>query len=444
MLKKYDNIADYNNAQDRSSSISEIALVEDGTGIKVHGVNVQVEHPQKGDIAYLDASRNLKYILHDTFVAASFDAACDVIGVIGEIVGDKAIIIALDANSISAKYAAVYQWKVTNSAVGSGTLTLKHNNSAAVTYALTWTGVTTDTAGKQTLAAEIQECLNTNSDTNWSCYYDADEDAVIMQLDNYSDYRFTTPSCTGITFTAFMDEVPATSATAKMQNGNFSTYPSWNHLRTAEWASTNGTKTTDTEATGAYPAEAIMSLSAFNSSTNMKAKYGTYENYCASTLPMVPRWDKGVFSFRWVGEEYTKLYGAIKYRKPTDTTEKTGYKYAAMARCLQYQPNVKTGHTIPAGCVAEAGNWHLGDPLEMFFIMRGMNTTSANTTVANYDVVNRNIVAAGGTKIGLAAFSWSVLRLSATVAWSFNGYGLVYSYYFSYSYRALPLLTVKI
>lgn len=444
MLKEYENITDYTNAEGRSTSESEVALVNDGTGVKVHGVNVQVEIPQEGDIAYLDASRELKYILHDTYVAATFDSACDVIGVVGKVIDDYADIIGLDAYNISAKYADVYQWQVTNTAAGSGTLSLEYNADDLVTYSITWTGVTATSEGKQTLAQEIQLVLTNNANANWSCYYDSDLDAVIMQLDNYNDYRFAV-SCSGLTFTAYMDEVPVDSGYTKMRNGLFSSYPSWNYLRTAEWAGTDGTKVTDTEPTGAYLADAIMSLATFNASILMKAKYGTYEEYCKATLPMYPRFDQGPFKAQFVGEQYTKLYGAIKYHTRTDAVgAKTGDKYQAMARVLAYQPSVKTGHTVPSTCVAAAGNWHMADCVEQHMLLKDMNTTAANTTVANYDVVNRNLVAAGGTCIHLPAHFWSVVRRSATNAWHFAYGGMVSSGYFYLSCRALPLLTVKI
>jgi len=443
MIKKYPNIADYNSASDRSTSESEVALVNDGTGIKIHGVNVQVTEPQKGDIAYLDAARELKYILHDTYNAITFDPNSDVIGVVGEVIDGYADIIALDAYNISAKYADVYQWKVTNSAAGSGTLSLKHNADDAITYELTWTGVTATEEGKQALAQEIQLVLTNNANANWSCYYDADEEAVIMQLDNYTTAGFAV-SCTGLTFTAFMDEVPVDSGTTKMRNGKFSSYPSWNHLRTAEWAGTNGTMTDDSEPTGAYPDTAIMSRATFDASINMKGKYGTYEEYCKATLPMYPRFDKGPLKYHFVGAEYTNEYGAIKYHKRDDAPgTKTGDKYKAMARVLSYQPTGKAGHSLPAYCIASAGNWHMADALELHMLLKDMNTTSANTTVANYDVVNRNL-AAIGTRIHLAANFWSVVRLSAASAWYFNYNGMFSNLNFYNSDRALPLLTVKI
>ena len=66
MIKKYDTISDYTSDSTISTTESTVAFVADGTGTVVKGVNVTVEIPQKGDIAYLDKDRKLRFLLHDT------------------------------------------------------------------------------------------------------------------------------------------------------------------------------------------------------------------------------------------------------------------------------------------------------------------------------------------------------------------------------------------
>lgn len=432
MIKKYDTISDYTSDSTISTTESTVAFVADGTGTVVKGVNVTVEIPQKGDIAYLDKDRKLRFLLHDTYVASSFPIGSDTIGVVGEIVGNQAYIIAKDAYTKTAKWAAVYQWKVTAASSGnSQNLSLKHDASDPVIYSISW-----GDGSSATLQAAIQGALTANANPNWSCYIQ--DETCILQLDNYIDYRFAV-SCPGIVFTPIMgDEVPAISSGSKMKNGNYHNNISMNTLATIEYASSSGTKTSDTEATSAYH-DGIMSRTAFNNSTVMKNKYGTYEEYCASTICMVPRFDgKGPFSILNKGEEYTEALAQVTY---TTRTGGTAYKYSAASLCYTYAPPVAAGRTVPMEY--GSGKWHLPDMYELALLYRGMNTTNANTIPANYDVVNRNL-AVIGTAISVTAPAWSCVRCSSPDAWYYRGSGYSHDYGMYASFRALPLLLITI
>ena len=188
----------------------------------------------------------------------------------------------------------------------------------------------------------------------WWAYADEDNNRVIVQHDNCTDYRFY--NCTGLTHITWGD-MPANSDAGFRASGHARDVRIMNDAKGAAYYATNGA-----EPTADVPLNAagnIVKRTAFETSPYCKAlrdAYGTYKNYIHEEYHVVYPQHLGAFSLP-DGTAMTE-----KYARMTAPTKAGGEKYKFPA--LYYGYNKSFGVDG-----LSFGDWHLPSVLEGCYLM---------------------------------------------------------------------------
>lgn len=421
MILKFDNKSAYDSAE-KSTTESTVALVQDGKGIEYNSVNIIADVPEIGDKLFLDANNNWHFLKHDTYVAASFPSGCTFVGVVFDVQGNTAKI--CHKISSSQKWADVFQWKIT------GWLLDSTDHACAVTL-YTNTAIGTFTYNAATLsdcATQLNMWLAANA-SNYTCYIDASGN-VLLQWNAYIDYTYT-HTIAGLTLTPSMaDEISASYELTRKSKGRLY-WGVCNYNRYMEvYANNTANKPTEMvkDTTNITVGRETFNTNDFMA--DMRAKYGTYENYVKSMMIINP-YPRGILDGS-TGQQNTLALAAVTYTAKDGTSQ---YKYPAARYCNQIAYNNSD---------LAQGKWYLPSISEVARLFEQETYGLSGVTIANADAINKSLNEIGGTLHSVSSNRWSCSRSSSSYAWLCYGAGYVVSYgIFSYAFLAVPVLALK-
>ena len=420
MILKFDNKAAYDAAA-KSTTESTVSLIKDGESIVYDKVNVIVDVPEIGDILFLDANSERRFLKHDTYVAASFPSGCTFVGVVFDVQGNNIKII--NKTSSTQKWADVFQWKVT------GWLLDSANHACAVTlYKNTAVGTFTYNAtALADCATQLNAWLAANA-SNYTCYMQGTD--VILQWNAYADYPYT-HVIAGLTLTPTMgDEVSSTSMECTLTTKRRTTWGGVNLSRFVEYFSASGTVPTSNIPITSDTTVNKVSFEKSDYCVDLRAKWSTYEDYCKDRMAIFP-YPRGVMSFP-SGLSDTLALANVTYTAADGSTK---YKYPAAHYCNQIAYN----HPDMV-----QGKWYLGSILECALLVSRLTYGLSGVTIAKADVINRSLNTIGGTLQGVSSIRWSVVRYSSSYSWYVNNAGYVYGGGFCVAVTSVPVLALTL
>lgn len=441
-INNYADLAAKNADTGRSTTLSTVSNVNDGTGLIYEGKNILVdkESAEFGDIAVFDKTTNSKRVIKaGTYSAGTLSSNVIPFGVVFRKKGNLVYVAAKDA--ANKQWAEPYQVKLTGfdfSTGGSFTITVNTTTTGAISY------LTSDTLS--TTAVKIMAALEAagfTAATGWTCTAGADH--IVVQQNWY------TPNVTIFTITDAASKVTRTILTGNYQttlaetvtpgigikaygnitrvDGSYTYYAGANFPKFLLYYSANGTADTN-QVVGAT---SIIKEANFTTELNplLVAYYGTYSNYIAAKMARYPYSKNAILDIN--GKNNTNKLAAVTYTKADGTI---GYAYPAAAYAKQY------GITI-AGLTTglESGNWYQGSIEEIFHLIKNITMGLSGITTANCDYFNRSMSAVGGTLVRVTDNIWASSEFSSNIAWYFNGTsGLMYITYKSTSFSVRPFI----
>ena len=419
-ILKFDNKAAYDVAA-KSTTESTVALIRDGEGIKYNGVNVIVDIPEIGDILFLDANSERRFLKHDTYVAASFPSGCTFVGVVFDVHGNNIKII--NKTSSTQKWAEVYQWKIT------GWLLDSADHVCAVTlYKNTAVGTFTyNAATLSDCATQLNTWLATNA-ANYTCYMQGTN--VILQWNAYADYP-STHTIAGLTLTpSIADGISASMELTRKSKVRIY----WGVCNYNKYMEVYANNTTNKPASMVRDATDIsVGRETFNTNdfmADMRTKYGTYENYVNSMMIINP-YPRGILDGS-TGLANTLALADVTYTAKDGTTK---YKYPAIRYCNQVAYN---------NADLAQGNWYLPSISEAARLFEQETYGLSGVTAANADAINKSLNEIGGTLHSVSSSRWSCSRGTSSTAGYCRYTGIVDYYSFDNALMAVPVLALTI
>lgn len=443
-INKYVDLAAYTADASRSTTLSSVSHVADGTGMLYSGKNVLAdkESAEFGDIAVFDKVTNTQRVIkRGTYDASTLPASIVVSGVVLGRRGN--LVYAASKDAADRQWAEPYQVKLTGfdfSTGGSFTLTVNSTVTGVITY-LTGSG-----ENLTTTAVKIMEALEAAGFTaaiGWSCTAGADH--ILVKQSWY------TPNVTIFTVTDADSKVTRTILTGNYQtslaatvtpgigittfgdiarvDGSASYYAGANPGKFQLYYSTNGT-TGVNQPLGTVD---IIKEANFTAELNpvLVAYYKTYQNYILSKMLRFPWSKKAILSNN--GKLNTAKLAAITYTKADGTT---GYGYPAAAYAKQYGIATE-GYTTGF----EAGNWFCPSVDELYMLIKNITMGLPGITTANCDLFNQSMSKIGGTLVQATNYIWTSSEYSSNYAWLFyGGNGALDNYYKFSSFSVRPFI----
>lgn len=414
MIERYSDEAAYQTAGFPTDE-SRIALIESTNGIKVDGVNVQVDIPELGDAVYHDGSKVIFFKGGDQFNAANLPETIksNKVGEVLDIIGDYALI--ANKEQLSYKYADVLQY-VLNAPTLDGEehtqsigLPLTGGTSSGYgTYtkiSFTYTATTLEevvTALNTAIEAKQAEIGFTN--TVWAYLIDDDYNMVtenatkiLVQIDVWSDYRqYQVQGCAFVTWR----DMPVNSTSGWRVNGKTAGAKILSALRGAVCYGNSANGRTPTGMVQLNEDAAIIHRDAFNGEFGalLREAYGTYENYIESEYSIMHPQKLGVFGLP-DAKYLTQKYGNIKA-----PTKDGGEKYIFPA--LHYPLTIDYG--IEG---ISAGDFYCPGVDESVTMIKDGNRAIYNKTATKMDI----------SQINNSSHRWLSQRYDIFNAWLFNG-----------------------
>lgn len=391
--------------------------------------NTIVKYPKVGDILCLDENNVKKYIALDTFDA--LPAGWTAVGVVAHRQGNKAIVV--HKTSSSRKWADVFRWYLTGSAMTDGTAHTENFTANSVSVPVTW-----QTSSLSAFAAALNSAI-AGQDFGGHSYralYDAAEDKVIVIHDTYTTY--IGPTMTGVVFNHLIGEDTPMDVNIFAINGVGLEYKGVNWQKYLEYIKTStsdiSNPTTPITSLGTYP----LSYASYSSEIGAYARniYGdgeaNYENYLRDYMVRFPS-HRGVLaeSFRSGKDNTYKLAG--KTYIASDSSLKPLYPAAEYCAAVGYDSEG-----------LEVGNWYLPSIYEIFKIWSKLTYGLAGVSRQNSDAVNRSLNAIGGSAISLGGDAWSSCGYSCYGGWRFRYVGCACSYGYSGMVLALPCVLLDL
>lgn len=423
-INKYVDLAAYTADASRSTTLSSVSHVADGTGLLYNGKNILAdkESAEFADVAVFDKVTNTQRVIkRGTYDAATLPASIVVCGVV---LGRRgSLVYAAAKDAADKQWAEPYQVKLTGfdfATGGSFTLTVNSTVTGVITY-LTGSGENLTTTAVKIMAA--LEAAGFTAATGWSCTAGADH--ILVKQNWY------TPNVTTFTVTDADAKVTRTILTGNYQtslaatvtpgigitpfgdisrnDGSSSYYAGANLGKFQLYYSTNGT----TDINQPLGAVSIIKEANFTAELNpiLVAYYKTYQNYIMSKMVRFPWSKKAILSNN--GKLNTAKLAAITYTKADGTT---GYGYPAAAYAKQYGITT-AGYTTGF----EAGNWFCPSVEELYMLIKNITMGLPGITTANCDLFNQSMSKIGGTLVQVTNYIWASSEFSSTSAWNFIG-----------------------
>lgn len=426
-IEKFSTRQEYE-AAEKSTTESTVSLIEQGNEVKYDGINVLTKEPIIGDEVYLDDANKRHYIKRETYKRTLVPALWTHVGYVGARFGNKKLI--FHKGEASNKYLAVSQFAWTDAVLDGE----EHSKTIGLRFGLPDWGTTTSitfTYTATTLAeaaaactaaieAKLTELSATQATINeWWAYADTENNRVVVQRDNCTDYRFY--NCTGLTHISWGD-MPENSNSGFRASGGTADQRVMNNARAAIYYSTNGSTPTANvplNATGTIAKESEFNDSAF--CKLLRDTYGTYTEYIKQEYHVVYPQKLGAHGLP-TGKELSE-----KYANKTAPTKSGGTTYCYPA--LHYGATIGFEGSADMG----VGKWWLHGILEGCILM---------------DDDNLSIIADAASKASASVPNnstnrWFAQRCNAYHAWIFNGTGgALHNSYVngSYACRAVTLV----
>ena len=423
-IEQYIDDASYN-AAGKPNTESRVVNIKAGNASKFDGVNVPTtDTPVFGDAVYYDENQNKVAIRRDVYNRSLVPSSWTYKGVFLYYYKDGrwAVFLGNYDSLPSLKYLGCSQYSWTDTLLDGEehekTIGLRFgipdwNTTQTITFTYTATTLA-EAAAACTAAIEAKlaelEAPQTTID-QWWAYADEENNRVIVQRDDCTDYRFY--NCTGLAHTTWGD-MPASDNYRKV-NGKSTNYRGMMNFKGgASYWNTNGRKLT---ANVAVHSEAgnidPMKLSEFQSSeyaAEIRAYYKTYEAYLRGEFGIQMLLKVGVFALP-DGEELTKKYG------PMMVPTKNG--------------GTKAKHPALNWGYLQGG--HLWDVNEGVLMMED----------ANLDIINATQAKAGKVTLANSSTRWFAERNNVYSAWYVYGSGRTLSIvnvYYAYQVGVVALL----
>ena len=442
--------ADYA-AHKKSTSVSEVSLVETPKTVHFDGVNVERNsNPCVGDALYVDGDGNKHFIDGKTYVPSSIPSGFTSVGAVVARKGDKALILHKDENT-GVKFASCWQHEITGLADHLGTeitiqfrQALTSGNNINIGSPLVFTPATLAEA-----AAAIDTHLRANPggtaagagwNYNWHCELAlnyAGEESVIVTSDNIVDYRQanaivdTSASTSGITGTMNMcNFLPAYGDSTMLRvNGGFGYRPGWNFERLKQWATTNTTIATPSSMVSVHDGSNIVSQDQFENNqycADLRAEYVTFDNYIKSLMLRWPVRKGGQWSLYGTGKGNTEQLASKTHLNLAGDTVDT-FSAAKWSASKSFDSDG-----------LRLGDWYMPQMDECFDIFAPMKLDGS-------DPVNATLKKMTGNARSLSVSRWVPARNSGNSAWLMydGGYFGRNPFYNSYRCEAVALLTIN-
>lgn len=442
-IKSYANKAAYDAAV-KPTIESQVSMLETTREILVDGVNVITTEPVPGDLVMLDESNQVRYLKGGSWIQKANIPSTWVH--VGYVVGRKGRqVLVVDKTGTDEKYADVVQFKLNDptldGAEHTASIGVRVTGGTSAGYGSNTTISYTYTA---TTLADVVTALNAAIDaaktslgftnTLWAYMADAngnkvDADAtqIIVQLDTWDDNRQYT--CAGMTHITWGD-MPASDVYWKNDGGWTNYWGVMNRARTRAWATTNGRVPESMEPVVKNDNDAPVKPSCFEDPSatgyeycaDIRAKFGTYDNYLHYGLGVMYPQKYGSFALPG-GAELTAKYGPMMAPTKAGSTKA---KFPAMNKAcfLSYNNDLlKTGKWFLPGC------------------QEGCELMNDETLA----ILAPSITKMGTTAINNGTYRWFAERYNVYNARIFNGYYGFLNYinvHYRFRVQAVTLLDI--
>ena len=416
---------------------SRVALIEDINAVKIDGVNVLTDMPEDGDVVFEDTDDSIFYVKRTTVNKNLINASWTHTGFAFSNNGRQVKVLDKTFPSTTYQWLACWQYAIT--AISSTSITIKlrmagdYANYVEIPVALTSAAINATTVSEVNAALEAAGNTGNVGYANhgyWAFLADAngnkvdsDGTQIIIQCDFNGNYQQFNVAGTGCTIAlSVWGDMPANSNLYRSTNTSASSGVANVEKSVAYYGASGSTPTANV----AVGAASLVNLTSFNTSSycaDLRAFYGTYENYIRANKVMWPHPDYGVFSLM-DAKEMTRRYANVKfYKKNGDEA----WKFPA----LHY------GATVGYGTGKFAvGNWWLSDVTDGTEYMD-------DTVIAKLQDAQTRM---GTTVIANNVRRWFARRYGADDAWVFSGNnGNLTNGYVNGTYRcqAVTLIDLK-
>ena len=427
-IAKYSNLATYNSAT-KSTTESNVSFIQDGTGIKIDGINVIVSNPSVGDILFLDANGNIRWIKCDTFQSSSFPSGCTTVGVCFKRQGSKCWVV--NKNNTGKKWSEIFEWIVTgyNLDGASHTVTFTMNGST-FNNAFTYSATTVSDFISQ-LNTYFSTAANFADDhlKNGSFVARLIDGSVHLYCLNFYTWQQEYLGTSGLTLAPNVGkEIDEISWIVR--NNKAQSWGGANFKRFKEYASANGRTPTSNE--GLKTTDWPVTLDAFTNSSYcslLRTTYGDYDTYIKSCMAIYP-YTRGAMTLS-DGKSQTSKLANVTY---LDASGNANYKYSAARYCY----GISYNHTS-----LESGKWWLPSLPELGLLMSDITYGLSGIDTTNCDRVNRSLSKIGNT-VSVSSGLWSSSRDGWGFSWYYGGGGGFGGNGFHYGFIAVPFTLLKI
>lgn len=432
MLKIYQTWAAYS-AASLSETESTVSLITENNAVMYHGVNVVKKFPKVGD--FFVVINGKKRFVDAESVTAELINELPVVGKVYDVQGRFFRFVG-GVNDQAKKWSDVCDFSIVpDASLFDGEphlLKVTLQGTQLEDFRFQYSGDSDPDVQLSIFISDLNSYLS-NYATNWEAYVN-DEGEGILQLSTYAAYE-SSNSITSCTLTKLVGSelLAETEDVMRNQNGQiFNYYQVMCYDRALAYFATSGSTPaeapTDIVANTAPVTRAYFEENELGA--NLRAKFGTYENYIAKCMAYLRELNVGIMQYR-DGKDMTEKLVAKTILK--NGVEECPYLAADYA------------HTFAAmfdGAAIEgygAGKWWLPSMYELGLLMRGLKTDYS-------DPVNKNMnLVSGWSRINPASSRWSVCRSSASYAWSYRYYGLAYntSFYNSFAVAVVSASSIE-
>lgn len=464
-INLYEDAASY--AADASARAalggSTVSMEDDTKVLHYDGVNVEVPRSavKVGTLVYADATGETHFIDGATAKAASISSGWEFVGVVALRRGNKATILYKEETDL--KYTSCWAWEIQSVTFGeSNTIQFQQRaltSEGASTYTnvnvgdpLTFTPTdiddavnTIDTFLRANQGGKSQSSLIV-SNYNWHCAKLQDKIWVIADFDSTSSIRqYETVTSSGVAYGQIVSNKNPEVGPVSMSNmyslaglntdmgvvtrndGYNSNYFSlWNYSVVKKLNRSAGSPADEVAHNGYY------SETDFNSTTVLKAYYGTYENYCKALMPKFPTKTGAVNTYFGRGKDICAAMEAVTY------VPKDGGDAVHMFSAVHWAKSRKAHSTASVESL-NTGDWYIPVVDEMYFIFSQMDFYGS-------DDIHKALVNAGLNN----AYSlddikrYTSCRCFFAYPWMLNSTGAISTFDFSQSDRATAVALLEL
>ena len=404
-IKSYNSKADYQAAV-KPTTESQVSMIETTREIIVDGVNVVTTQPTVGDVVFLDDQNKVIYVKGGAWIQkANIPAAWTHVGYVYFRKGKQVGVIHKDG--ADRKWLDVSQFAWTDAELDGEehekTIGLRFglpNWDTTTSITFTYTATTLAQAAAACTAAIEAKLIELGAPAatiaEWWAYADEDNNRVIIQRDNCTDYRFY--NCSGLTHITWGD-MTASSNNGFRVNMRTGGEKIMNGARGAAYYGTNGR--TPTEDVPLNSNAGLVNKTAFDSSAYcqlLRDTYGTYKEYIHQEYRVAYPQKLGVFSLP------TGKAMAEKYARMTAPTKAGGAKYKYPALYYGYAKSFGVDGL-------DFGDWYLPGVAEGAMLMRDETLAALSPSISKM----------GTTAINNSTHRWFAQRYYVDYAWIFYG-----------------------